>query len=68
MLFFGLGEWINRPRTAVKQTVEGLQGFKVVDDYPWKLSILGAIFEVLGVLLFALTIYLAVVMAQRVST
>ena len=67
LLFFGLGEWINRPRKAVKETVEGVAGFKIVDDYPWKASILGLILEGIGVLLFVLTIYLVVVMAQRIS-
>jgi hypothetical protein len=34
LLFFGIGEWMNRPGKPKKETVEGLQGFRVVDSYP----------------------------------
>lgn len=68
LLFFGVGEWMNRKRTSVKETVEGLRGFKVVDDYPWKPTILGIIFDFVGVSLFGVTVYLVWTVARQVSS
>jgi hypothetical protein len=68
LLFFGLGEWMNRPRTTIKETVEGLRGFKTVDAYPWKPSFLGIIFDAIGIIFFAVTAYLVWVVARQISS
>ncbi|MGY3369925.1 hypothetical protein ACVWZL_007050 [Bradyrhizobium sp. GM2.4] len=58
---------MNRPRTTVKETVEGLRGFKAVYAYPWKPSFLGIVFEAIGITLFFLTACLVWVVARQIS-
>jgi hypothetical protein len=67
LLFFGIGEWMNRPRKLKKETVEGLQGFRVVDSYPWQFSWLGVIFEAIGIGPFATSLYMISVVARHIS-
>jgi hypothetical protein len=67
LLFFGIGEWINRPRTTVRETVPGLAGFKTADAYPWKPNFLGVVFESIGVVLFGVTVYLIWLVARQIS-
>jgi hypothetical protein len=57
LLFFGIGHWMNRPRTTVRETVDGLAGFRTADAYPWKPNFLGMVFEAIGVILFGLSAY-----------
>ncbi|QND74001.1 hypothetical protein [Tardiphaga robiniae] len=65
LLFFGVGEWMNRPSKPQKVTVEGLQGFRVVDVHYWKFSFLGVIFEIIGVGLFVTFAYMVWVIARQ---
>jgi hypothetical protein len=67
LLFFGVGEWMNRPRKPVKQTVEGLVGFKIIDSHPWQPTFLGIIFDAIGVGLFAVFAYLVWMVARQIS-
>jgi hypothetical protein len=67
LLFFGIGEWINRPRTTQKETVEGLRGFRTVDAFLWKPSFLGVIFEVIGVCFFAVSLYFGWILIRQIS-
>ena len=66
LLFFGIGEWMNHPRTPVKETVEGLSGFRVGEAYPWKPNFLGIVFDAIGVMLFGITVYLILVIARQI--
>ena len=67
LLFFGIGEWINRPRTTQKETVEGLRGFRTVDAFLWKPSFLGVIFELIGVCFFAVSLYFVWIISRQIS-
>ena len=67
LLFFGVGEWMNRPSKPTKATVEGLQGFRVIDTNPWQFSWLGVIFEAIGIGLFATAVYMISVVARQIS-
>jgi hypothetical protein len=67
LLFFGLGEWMNRPRTTVKETVEGLRGFSTVDAYPWKPNFLSIVFEAIGVDLFGVSACLIWIVSRQIS-
>lgn len=60
LLSCGIGESINHPRQSQKETVEGLRGFRVVDAYPWKPSIVGSVLDGIGVVLIGFGIYLLV--------
>jgi hypothetical protein len=39
--FFGVGEWKNHPEKLQKQTVDGMQGFRMVPGNPWELPVAG---------------------------
>lgn len=47
LLFFGIGEWINRP-IQMKRS-----GGVITESYPWRFSFLGVAIDVIGVGLFA---------------
>jgi hypothetical protein len=56
-LFFGIGEWINHPRQRKKETVQGMVGFKTVDDFPRKPSFIGVTLDALAIAAFCFGIY-----------
>ena len=57
LLFFGVGEWVNRPRQPYKQTVEGMLGFRMVSANPWKPNVFGLILDAIGFGLFGLGLF-----------
>lgn len=67
LLFFGVGEWINRPRRTQKETVKGLQGFRTFDVFPWQFNLFGLIFEIIGVGLFGFSLYLVWLISRQIS-
>jgi hypothetical protein len=64
----GVGEWMNRPCKRVKETVEGLVGFKIVDPHPWQPTVLGIVFDAIGVGLFATVVYLVWTVARQIPS
>jgi hypothetical protein len=67
LLFFGIGQWMDRHPKAVKETVDGLTGFRTRDVYLWKPNFLGIVLEAIGVVLFGITAYLVWVVARQIS-
>jgi len=55
LFFIGAGEWINHPKHTQITPMDG--GFFTGEIYPWKPSILGILFDVIGILLFGVGIY-----------
>ncbi|MEA2905600.1 MAG: bacterial/archaeal transporter family-2 protein [Alphaproteobacteria bacterium] len=57
LLLFGAGMWANHSRESQKETIEGLQGFRIRDAYPWKPTAIGVLLSAAGVLLFGFGLY-----------
>ena len=57
LLLFGIGAWMDHPRKKKKETVDGLRGFDVVDDWPWEPTPLGIAFNVTGAAVFVFGLY-----------
>ena len=57
-VLFGIGQWIDRKPVKVKVTVDGLLGFSTRDEWYWKPSILGVVFEILAGVAFFTAAYL----------
>jgi hypothetical protein len=59
LLFIGVGEIANHPKQDVKQTMEGMRGFKVIPAYPRKSCAIGWLFDIAGAILFAFGLFVA---------
>jgi hypothetical protein len=55
LLFFGVGQWIDHP--IVTSRSQGV----ITTKYPWRPSVLGVIFSVVGIALFAFGMFRMVV-------
>jgi len=51
LLFCGIGEWNNRP-IQMKRS-----GGVITESYPWRFSVLGVLFDVIGVGLFGFGLF-----------
>src|SRR5260370_35442623 len=58
LLFFGVGETVNRPDQKQKETKEGMVGFRMVTVYPWRPTAFGLGMDIVGIGLFWSGIYL----------
>jgi hypothetical protein len=58
LLFFGVGETVNRTERKEKETKEGMLGFRMVTVYPWKPTAFGLAMDIIGIGLFLFGIWL----------
>ena len=50
-LVFGIGEWINHPKSVEHRPAPALGRFVLITDYPWKPKLLGVVFDLAAVIL-----------------
>jgi len=59
LFFFGVGEWMNHQKEEkVKQEApKGMIGFRMIETHPWSPTILGIIFDAIGIGIAGFVIY-----------
>jgi hypothetical protein len=60
LLFFGVGEWINRPQRTEIQTSKIVGTYIKTTNNPWKPTVVGVVFDALGIGLFLFGLFLIV--------
>lgn len=58
-LVFGIGEWINHPKSFEHRAAPALGRFVLITDYPWKPKPFGIVLDLVGLVLIGYGLYRA---------